>query len=307
MACYRPIRAWQAVEDVWSAKAKKYGERPGRIEFREIKDSREITLACGKCIGCRTTRQRAWALRCMHEAAETRDKDGNSLNSSFITLTYNDENYKAALDYRDYQLFMYRLRRRLGPKRFFASGEYGGQFGRAHWHAIIFGEDFPDRRPFGPNYFRSPVLEELWPHGYSSVGEASYESAAYVAGYVVKKLDGEKTRSTIVDQRTGLDVERTPERGYMSLRPGLGSKWFEKYWKEVYRGRDGIIQKGGYVMPPLKYYDKMLMKESGIELDIKQYERAKRAAEYIEENTNERLRVREQVHRAKMKHKQERD
>lgn len=80
-------------------------------------------LACGQCIGCRLKRSREWATRCTHE---------NQLHqeSTFITLTYNDEHLPESyntgklddqgkpilagnLDHRDFQLFLKRLRQHI--------------------------------------------------------------------------------------------------------------------------------------------------------------------------------------------------
>lgn len=70
-------------------------------------------------------------------------------------------------------------------------GEYGENYGRPHFHACVFGLDFPDRvihSRTGSDHFiyRSEILEKLWPFGFSSVADFSFETAAYVARYVMK-------------------------------------------------------------------------------------------------------------------------
>ena len=70
----------------------------------------DFELPCRQCIGCRLERSRQWAMRCLHEASL---HDANS----FITLTYDDEHVPpgGSLRYRDFQLFMKRLRKRFDP------------------------------------------------------------------------------------------------------------------------------------------------------------------------------------------------
>ena len=73
-------------------------------------------------------------------------------------------------------------------------GEYGDKLGRPHYHAIIFGVTFVDKKLWsirrGNNLYRSATLEKLWPYGFSSIGTVNFETAAYVARYVTKKITG---------------------------------------------------------------------------------------------------------------------
>lgn len=164
---------------------------------------------------------RQWAVRCVHEAQM------HDVNS-FVTLTYKDAPER--LEYEDFRLFLRRVRKR-GPVRFYAAGEYGGQGGRAHWHALLFGFDFSDRvywrdSPGGARLYRSRLLEELWPHGFSSVGTVTFASAAYVARYVLK-----------ADAGGGF--------ARMSRMPGIGSGWFKRFRCDVEEGKvvlDGVQQ-----------------------------------------------------------------
>ncbi|WP_217268498.1 rolling circle replication-associated protein, partial [Lactobacillus helveticus] len=75
--------------------------------------------------------------------------------------------------------------------RFYMAGEYGESFDRPHFHACLFGLDFSDKKFYkttktGSILYTSKILEELWPFGYSTVGDVSFESAAYVARYIMK-------------------------------------------------------------------------------------------------------------------------
>ena len=150
-----------------------------------------FNLPCGKCIGCRLNYAREWALRCVHEA-KMHD------NNSFITLTFNDEHLPkdGSLNVATFQRFMKRLR--AGTKkqlRFFHSGEYGEKYGRPHYHALIFGYDFPDKKIHyknkknpSLNLYTSEELLKYWPYGHNMIGNLTYESASYTARYILKKI-----------------------------------------------------------------------------------------------------------------------
>lgn len=137
------------------------------------------------------------------------------LESSFITLTYNDDNLPydvfsplPSLCKRDVQLFMKRLRKKLNKEiRFYLCGEYGENTHRPHYHAIIFGHDFNSDKDF---HGSSATLSELWTYGNNFVGYCNPKTIQYVAGYVTKKFVNKK-RDTI-----------TPEFTLMSRRPGIG-------------------------------------------------------------------------------------
>jgi len=201
----------------------------------------------------------------MHEAQMHED-------NCFITLTFasfswldNRHHSGSDLRYEEFQKFMKRLRKRFPDLtiRFYMAGEYGEQFGRPHFHACIFGLNFPDRdyhgrTPSGAAIYRSKILEQLWPFGFSSVGELTYESAAYVARYVMKKMTGDAadTHYEYVDPSTGDRFWRQPEFNKMSLKPGIGASWFEKYKASVFP-HDNVIVNGKPVSVP-RYYDKLL-------------------------------------------------
>jgi hypothetical protein len=147
--------------------------------------------------------------------------------------------------------------------RFFHCGEYGETLGRPHYHAIIFGYDFRNKDSYiigeGSNYQikGSEELEELWPFGFHAIGDVNFESAAYVARYIVKKITGEKALEHYcdIDKETGEILrERKPEYTTMSRRPGIASDWIKKYHTDVYPS-DEVIVRGKEVKPP-RYYDR---------------------------------------------------
>ncbi|WNK13985.1 MAG: replication initiator protein [Microvirus sp.] len=255
---------------------------------------RSLELRCGRCIGCRLSRAQMWSVRCVHEAQMHE-------NSIFVTLTYSDEFLPGpSLLYVDYQLFMKRLRESVGPVRFFMCGEYGEENLRPHFHALLFGVDFEDRKSIGSNLYTSATLEKIWGKGHCPFGSVTKDSAAYVARYSVKKVNGEaaKDHYSRVDSRTGEIVDCVPEFGRMSLRPGIGYTWFAKYWRDVYAARDGVVVDGTTVTAP-RYYDDKLCDFAGDLIDDKKYERYLRSLEYdVEESSLERLAVQEVVAKA---------
>lgn len=193
----------------------------------------------------------------MHEAALHPE-------SSFVTLTYDDEHLRSpSLEYRDFQLFMKRLRKRFGPTRFFMCGEYGEQTWRPHFHACLFGVFFSDRQVFssrqGHHLWTSDTLSALWPHGHSTFGLLSYESAAYVARYVVKKITGDAAAEhyQVCDPDSGELVPVVPEFAQMSRRPGIGKPWFAKFYRDVF-GQDSVVLPGGLKIRPPRYYRELL-------------------------------------------------
>lgn len=243
MACYKPIHGF------------KRKDRKGfTINPAQGLSSCPMTIPCGYCIGCRLERSRQWAMRCVHEASMHE-------KNCFITLTFSPQALKdrgtGSLRKRDFQLFIKRLRKAHGKGiRYLHCGEYGSKRGRPHYHACIFGFDFKDKQPFKGNLWRSSELERLWPYGYSSIGELTFESAAYVARYVVKKRYGKDSAQFYekVFEPTGELETLLPEYATMSRRPGIGRGFLERYHSDIYP-KDSIIVRGTSSRP-CRYYDK---------------------------------------------------
>jgi len=250
-----------------------------------------MQTTCGRCIGCRLERSRQWAVRCMHEASLHED-------NCFITLTYSDKYLPAfgSLEVRAFQLFMKRLRRKVERKvRFYHCGEYGDELGRPHYHALLFGMDFADKYPWaersGNMAWRSADLESLWKFGQSEIGSVTFESAAYVARYIMKKITGKAAEDHYrrVDVLTGEISQIQPEYSTMSRRPGIGRGWIEKYVSDVYPS-DEVISRGRPAKPP-RYYDSYFGTQDPDGLLEVQKERTRRRDR--ENETPERLSVRE--------------
>lgn len=221
-----------------------------------------ITVACGKCIQCRLAYARSWALRCMHEVKTSGD-------GIFVTLTYRDEDLPGDwnLDYRHFQLFMHKLRKRLaGAGRFLMCGEYGDEYGRPHYHAILFNCRPPDMEFYktidGNRFYTSEIIQELWPHGFVTIGDVTLDSAGYVARYSLKKVSGPQAGSAYqFVSEDGEVFDRDPPFLRSSLRPGIGYEWFQRYHMDVFPC-DYLVY-DGRKFPVPRYYSKLMERLDG--------------------------------------------
>lgn len=222
--------------------------------------------------------------------------------SSFVTLTYRPECLPLergipTLRPRDFVLFMKRLRKQRAPVgvRFVQAGEYG-ELGRPHHHALLFNCGFRDlvflrKTRAGSMIFRSAELEGLWPYGFSSVGLVTFESAAYVARYTLKKQGSESSLSGRSKRCGG----RLPEYMTMSRRPGIGAGWFERFASDVFPV-DRVVLRGGRVMRPPRFYDERFKVRTPEAFEAVKLERQRRVAGVDpQEMTPSRLRVKAEV------------
>lgn len=262
-------------------------------------------LPCGQCVGCRLERSRQWAMRCLHEASLYE-------RNCFVTLTIRDSvlaEYEckvcgdgASLCVCQFQRFMKRLRKRF-PRvpgetgiRFFHCGEYGEKEGRPHYHAAIFNFDFADRvfhrqSSSGFPLYRSRILDEVWGLGFSWIGDVSFESAAYVARYIMKKVNGKEAEAHYGG--------RKPEYVTMSRRPGVGAGWFKKFKADVFPS-DGVVVRGREMRPP-RFYDGLFEVDNAEEFAIIKRKRIQAALAIPEfERSLARLAVCEKVKRVQV-------
>nr|QJB20244.1 MAG: replication initiator protein [Microvirus sp.] len=298
MVCYHPVTGYRSPSgQIVTSRKAGYADR-------------EVTRACGGCVGCRLEYSRRWAVRIAHEA---------SLYESnvFLTLTYRDEDLpdNASLRKRDWQLFMKRLKKRSGGRsiRFFHCGEYGETTNRPHYHAILFDYDFSDRKFLKMSETDMPIdtsqkLDDAWQLGDCYIGSVTFESAAYCARYVMKKLTG---------QRKSEYGSLEPEYATQSRKPGIGKPWLNK-WKCDTFPNDFIVINGQKQRVPTYYDDLLKQQQTDIgywtedktgyplwmpyksisdrtELERIKDARTRNANKHSENNTPERLAVREEL------------
>lgn len=281
MPCFHPVTAYPLAS--------------GGVTFNQLRTYRgavPLQLSCGQCTGCRLERARQWAVRSMHEASQHED-------NCFLTLTFADEHlpHDYSVDVRHLQLFMKRLRKTHGKARFMACGEYGETTLRPHYHILLFGTDFPDRRLHktndrGDQLFTSAALDRLWPYGHGTIGAVTFDSAGYVARYTLKKRTGKLAASHYlrVHPLTGEVHQVRPEFLVMSRRPGIGATWLDRFRSDVFPS-DQVIVNGHPTRPP-RFYDKQLSEE---DLAAIKQKRKRNAFQHKENNTKERLAIREEV------------
>lgn len=276
MACYHPMAGlWYG--EYTDKGNKKYLIVGDKVKFISSKAFQrpleQIEVPCGHCIGCRLDYSRQWATRCMLEARDHKD-------NAFITLTYDQEHVKwvpganrdtgelepvTTLIPEDLTKFMKDLRRYYkyhynhDDIRFFACGEYGEETHRAHYHITAFNLPVYDLEYFftnknGDKTYLSETLAKIWGKGQVSVGEVTWQSAAYVARYVVKKFKGPDAK----DYYKKLGIK--PEFVRMSRKPGIARKYYEENKDKIYELDEIIItgKKGqAQVVKPSKYYDRL--------------------------------------------------
>ncbi len=266
-----------------------------------------LDLPCGQCDGCRIDRSKTWAARIIHESQMHQE-------NCFVTLTYDAKNLPTdgSLNKQHYQKFMKRLRKQYEPKkiRYFHCGEYGQKLERPHYHACLFGMDFADRKPHSSRndiiVYQSDELEQIWGKGFCTVGELNYQTAAYTARYIMKKITGDKADEHYqkFDPLTGQIINLQPEYITMSLGrnrgEGIGGSFYEKYKTDFFpRDECPIPGKGVYKGVP-EYYARLFAEEDPdaygkIKQARKDYRDSKK-----DEYTSKRLEAQEKVKKAQL-------
>ncbi|AXL15181.1 replication initiator protein [Microviridae sp.] len=262
MPCYKPLKCYISGGTYYFDQSK--AQRLGAALLS--------SLPCGRCIGCRLLQSQKWATRCIHESSFYDC-------STFATITYDQKNcpsnyslVKSDLQ-KFHKLLSYHLRHRIS---YFSCGEYGGRFGRPHYHSCIFGFDDPAKefmhKNNGCSIYYSPVLSTIWKKGNVILGDLNYKTAAYVARYTLKKVTGKKRDEGYYDiphPFTGEIISREPEFMLSSKKPAIGLNWINKFWPEVY-AHDACYYEGKKIQVP-RYYDQQLEKiDKNLHDEIKQ-------------------------------------
>ncbi|UYD39239.1 MAG: replication initiator protein [Wigfec virus K19_170] len=213
---------------------------------------------CGQCGECRLSRARTWATRCVHEATFWKE-------SCFITLTYKTPPPDNSLSPDDARNFIRRFRDDFKkPFKYFLVGEYGDNFDRPHYHALIFGTDFGYSNHstlqkeaktstlellHDTSALSCPQLNEIWGLGFTSVGELTFDSAAYCAQYAMKKINGPKAKDHYGTRHP--EFMRTSQNA-------IGKQYALRFADEIINNNSVISNSEKQPIPPyyLKQYEK---------------------------------------------------
>jgi len=180
---------------------------------------------------------------------------------------------------------MKRLRKKYPNQKikFYHCGEYGEKTERPHHHACLFNFDFPDKELWTIRdqirLYRSKSLEELWPFGNSTIGEVTFDSAAYVARYILKKINGTKALAHYQGRKPEYS---TMSRGGRSGK-GISHEWFRNYANDLYP-KDFTVIRGKKIKIP-KYYDRCLELTNPEQYGLIKLERIKNALSNPDNNT----------------------
>lgn len=290
MSCYKPlIRLYNPNDKEQSGRVyslARFSQISGKqLKYEDLMYNPKVMLIpCGQCIGCRIRQREDWTTRIELEARNYPKEE-----VWFITLTYDDDHVPGMivktgeimrkvqytwkpgekrpesvqiLLYEDIQKFLKRLRKAYrGKLRYFVAGEYGEQTARPHYHMILYGwkpTDLENLYKIHHNgYYTSKWLEDLWEMGQIQIAQAVPETYRYVAGYVTKKMyeiDGKKANAYY-------ELGQTKPFACMSLKPGLGDKYYQEHKAEIWR--QGYIQctNGKRAQIP-RYYEKQMEAEN---------------------------------------------
>jgi len=270
-----------------------------------------MTVPCENCIGCRMERSRQWTVRCQHEV---RMCERAGLPSSFVTLTLDDRNLPehGEIDYRLCQLFHKRVRKNSGcAYKHLTLSEYGGSTFRPHFHCVMMGVSFDRGSPVGKGEagdvcYSSPQLDKWWTLGHSSFGDATAKSIGYCTRHNFKdamRYPPGFFDEEWLDEETG---EISKRRGpFLSFSRGIGRAWYEQFGRTDCHRHDRIVLSDGQIVGPIKAYDDWLASSADgecelLELKAKRLEKARELG-LDADSTRERLAVREQVFKARIR------
>jgi len=304
MPCYSPLKGYK-------------DRHNGGLVFKRPASGapEKLEVACGQCLGCRLDRTLMWAMRITHEASLHVDLYGNS----FITLTYRDksectkEQLKKgqfvpddySLNRQHFQKFIKRLRKHYPQKiRYFHCGEYGDETLRPHYHAALFNISFPDQCLYSDDEgictYYSPTLQKLWPYGFSTIGELNFDTASYIAGYILKKINGKQAEETYLrSDEYGVCFWVRPPYVTMSLKPGIGKDFYDKYKSDFFPSDESPVPGKGIINKVPRYYETILKKENPDELEMVKQMRKRFIMAHAADFTPERLMDKYQVAKAK--------
>lgn len=339
MPCYHPKIRIENLS-LWETAADGHKYHPATItkpdnvyeKLEELKNThpnyKKQIIPCRTCIGCRLDYSRDWANRGYLEA-----KKGE--HNYFITLTYDDEhkpfsdtmisengitytdlekNWNGYLEKRHFESFLHDIRQKFKRKynhtgiKFLGCGEYGGKTNRPHYHIILFNAPFPSETFYNSKfinqniYWQNSLIEEVWRYGISNITLATWDTIAYTARYVTKKIYGTHSKEEYASKG------QTPE--FIRMSRGIGKDYYEQNKERIWKNDEIIIKNtnGAISTKPPKYYTRLLEKENKEASDNLKKNRQKLADQnqkVLDQTFTggrlERLRIKESTHEEKHK------
>lgn len=220
---------------------------------------RIVYLPCGGCISCRRERRQELTLLQCCEASLHEDNWFITLTYEDAITKELTGSLPFSLRREHLSGFCQSMRKycryNRSEFRFFACGEYGERYMRPHYHLSVFGlspsllgiEDFeaninerkkglahgklyknlqtPQRDSNGNAYWQSQIISDRWIFGAHKIYRADRETYQYVAGYVTKKLTGERGREFRASGRASEFQAQS--------RPSIGWPWFNAFRKSI--------------------------------------------------------------------------
>lgn len=149
--------------------------------------------------------------------------------------------------------------------------------------------------------YESEALAALWPYGFTTVSDLTYDSAAYTAGYCLKKITGLQAQEHYLRcDDYGVAYWLQPEFVTMSLKPGIGRDWYEKYKDDVFPADHTPIPGSSRVSQKVpRYYETILAQENPELHRVVKDLRQKFIAEHGHDFTPARLEDKYKCHKAK--------
>lgn len=211
--------------------------------FRTWNRKQFFYVPCGKCLGCMIAKRQWLQTACDYEY----NKYGIG---SFTTLTYDEEHYlhlydeeveDFRADYRDFQLFMKRLRKNLYDKygktvdfKYLVVNEYGGKTGRIHFHVLFFGLDYKRE---------DMMIWNAWNQGIADNRPIRSGGISYVLKYMDKN-----------ELRRKQDYKfKEYQEPFIKYSKGLGKGFIDEHLEEIIKN-DGCYDKGDGVLRSLPSY-----------------------------------------------------
>lgn len=226
--------------------------------YKNIK--KYILVPCGKCAECRKSQRDDLAFRIDSEM-----NSPDTLYTFFVTLTYNDkylplsvnkdtgeeQMHVSSVDIHSFFKYFRKISKSVDLKfRYFLSSEYGDKFGRPHYHALFFVQNFRSQRPLQDMI---TLVQKAWYRGFVSVQfpKHGFSALQYVTKYVIKNV--------------GQELQKGYQKTFTRRSQGLGLSAINGMSPDTYSVlRMSDSQGRVHILP--RYYMSHLFSQSQLEL-----------------------------------------